>query len=98
MACSQVTLDIALLWSADAGRDRVLLTSHSAGVKPFYEGTLFQNLSWSEKRVLLAERIMPTGIMACYQGSLVNGYKKSHIVSILYGLRMPEVGLEPTWT
>ena len=24
---SQVTLDIALLWSADAGRDRVLLTS-----------------------------------------------------------------------
>ena len=45
MVRSQVTLDIALLWSADAGRNRVLLTSHSSGVKPFYEGTLFQNLS-----------------------------------------------------
>ena len=33
MACSQVTLHIALLWSADAGRDHVLLTSHSSGVK-----------------------------------------------------------------
>ena len=30
---SQVTLDIALLWSADARRNRVLLTFHSAGVK-----------------------------------------------------------------
>ena len=29
----QVTLDIALRWSADAGRNRFLLTSHSAGVK-----------------------------------------------------------------
>ncbi len=45
MARYQVTLDIALLWSADAGKNRVLLTSHSSGVKPFYEGTLIQNLS-----------------------------------------------------
>ena len=36
-----------ILWSADARRNRVLLTSHSAGVKPFYEGTLFQYLSYS---------------------------------------------------
>ena len=53
----QVTLDIAqdlllhslfvrlILWSADAMKNHVLLTSHSSGVKPFYEGTLFQNLS-----------------------------------------------------
>ncbi|MDE0502956.1 MAG: hypothetical protein OXI86_02665, partial [Candidatus Poribacteria bacterium] len=51
MARSQVTLDIALRWSADAGRNLVLLTLHSAGVKTFDEGTLFQYLSLSEKRV-----------------------------------------------
>ena len=32
----QVTLDIALRWSADAGTNLVLLTSHSAGVKSIF--------------------------------------------------------------
>ena len=36
---------MALRWSAEIGRITILLTLHSSGVKPFYEGMLFQNLS-----------------------------------------------------
>ena len=65
----QVTLDIALLWSAEIGRITILLTFHSAGVKNMPERNVFQSLSQSEERVLFAERIIPTGIIACSQGS-----------------------------
>ena len=63
MARYQVTLDIALLWSADVARNRVLLTSHSSGVKPFYEETLIQSSSLSESWVSLDEEIIPPRIM-----------------------------------
>ena len=44
MVRSQVTLDIALRWSADARRNRFLLTSHSAGVKSILRRNTFSKL------------------------------------------------------
>ena len=52
----QATLNIALRWSADAVRNRVLLTLHSAGVQELGSSPSTDiTLLWSEKPVLLAE-------------------------------------------
>ena len=84
---SQVTLDIALLWSADARSNRVLLTFHSAGVKTRPRRNTFtashraknecvplmdcdRKLTVCGTNMLLAERIIPTGIMARSQETL----------------------------
>ena len=49
------SIDMALLWSADARRNRMLLTSHSAGVKTRLRRNTFHSSSLSQKGMLHAE-------------------------------------------